>query len=177
MRRRRKNVTIIHNEIDYDKLAEAIVRANATKQEVEEAPKEKISVKEFWKTVGMIITNKKASNGQLAAGLLGVLMSLLFNGFAVMTVLFLIAEIYTMTTTVSAFVWTLQTAMDNVFTMVFWLLLFVFTAVLAIYFRGVANEIAAEKDRNYIVAVFAGLTSFAALIVAFISLFKGCGNG
>ena len=33
MRRRRKNVTIIHNEIDYDKLAEAIVRAKRLEEE------------------------------------------------------------------------------------------------------------------------------------------------
>lgn len=173
MRRRRKNVNIIHNEIDYDKLAEAIVRANATKQEVEEAPKEKISVKEFWKTVGMIITNKKVSNGQLAAGLLSVPMSVLFNTLAVVAVLAMIGGIIAIVKTAFSFSWSAELIFSNVIVILFCLLLIVFVAVLALYFRGVANEIAAEKDRNYVVDVFSGLTSFAALIVALVALIKG----
>ena len=33
MRKSRRNITIVNNEIDYDKLAEAIVKANAIHQE------------------------------------------------------------------------------------------------------------------------------------------------
>ena len=36
-----------------------------------------------------------------------------------------------------------------------------------------SNEIDKEKDRNYVVALFSGVTSFAALIVAIASLFVG----
>ena len=46
---------------------------------------------------------------------------------------------------------------------------------IALIFRCIANEIRAEKDRNYIVSVFSGLVSFAALIVALVALFKGVG--
>lgn len=173
MRKHRRNITIVNNEINYDKLAEAIVRANATKQEVEEAPKEKISVKEFWKTVGMIITNKKASNGQLAAGLLSVPMSVLFNTLAVVAVLAMIGGIIAIVKTAFSFSWSAELFFSNVIVILFCFLLIVFVAVLALYFRGVANEIAAEKDRNYVVDVFSGLTSFAALIVALVALIKG----
>ena len=38
-----------------------------------------------------------------------------------------------------------------------------------------AKEIVIEKDKNYIVSVFSGIVSFAALIVALIALFKGVG--
>lgn len=127
--------------------------------------------------VGMIIINKKASNGQLAAGLLGVSMTVLFNTLAVVAVLAMIGGIIAIVKTALSFSWSSELIFSNVIVILFCLLLIVFMAVLALYFRGVANEIAAEKDRNYIIAVFAGLTSFAALIVAFISLFKGCGNG
>ena len=34
---------------------------------------------------------------------------------------------------------------------------------------------AQEKDRNYIISVFSGIVSFAALIVALVALFKGVG--
>ena len=33
MRKRRRNITVVNNEIDYDKLAEAIVKANTKQQE------------------------------------------------------------------------------------------------------------------------------------------------
>jgi len=39
----------------------------------------------------------------------------------------------------------------------------------------IAKEISKEKDRNYIISVFSGIVSFAALIVALVALFKGVG--
>ena len=38
-----------------------------------------------------------------------------------------------------------------------------------------AKEIQFSKDRNYIISVFSGIVSFAALVVALIALFKGVG--
>jgi hypothetical protein len=38
-----------------------------------------------------------------------------------------------------------------------------------------AKEIETEKDRNYIISVFSGIVSFAALIVALVALFKEVG--
>ena len=46
---------------------------------------------------------------------------------------------------------------------------------IALIFRGIANEIKAEKDRNYITTLFFGFTSLASLIVALVALFKGVG--
>ena len=39
----------------------------------------------------------------------------------------------------------------------------------------IAFELKKEKDRNYIISVFSGIVSFAALIVALVALFKGVG--
>ena len=39
----------------------------------------------------------------------------------------------------------------------------------------IAFELKREKDRNYIISVFSGIVSFAALIVALVALFKGVG--
>ena len=36
-----------------------------------------------------------------------------------------------------------------------------------------AKEVNTEKDRNYIIALFSGVVSFAALIVALVALVKG----
>ena len=58
------------------------------------------------------------------------------------------------------------------------LLLFVLAIATAITLYSIvlwksAKEIEKEKDRNYIISVFSGIVSFAALIVALIALFKG----
>ena len=68
---KRKSRTIIyndnsvHNEIDYEKLAKAIIEANRKKDDESSAESdEKIG---FWKGVWYIITNKKKTNGALSA--------------------------------------------------------------------------------------------------------------
>jgi hypothetical protein len=55
---------------------------------------------------------------------------------------------------------------------------FVVTVALALYSMLLwksAKEIEKENDRNYIISVFSGIVSFAALIVALVALFKGVG--
>ena len=52
----RNEVTYISNEIDYDKLAEAIVKANKRNDDIIEASKTK-SKQSFWKSVWLIITS------------------------------------------------------------------------------------------------------------------------
>ena len=47
--------------------------------------------------------------------------------------------------------------------------------ITSLIFRAIANEIGAEKDRNYITTLFFGFTSLASLIVALVALFKGVG--
>ena len=61
----------VHNEIDYDKLAEAIVKANNGLREAD-APKEKIKIR---KTIWLIIRNKKKSNGTVTSDFIGLIMS------------------------------------------------------------------------------------------------------
>ena len=58
---------------------------------------------------------------------------------------------------------------------IFIAILFLISLSIALIFRGVANEIRAEKDRNYITTLFFGFTSLASLIVALVALFKGVG--
>ena len=42
----------------------------------------------------------------------------------------------------------------------------VIAATIAFIFRCIANEIAKEKDRNYVIAVFSAVVAFAALVVS-----------
>ena len=64
--------------------------------------------------------------------------------------------------------------MVNRITLIFAESAFAFLAlVFSLVVRASANEMAAEKDRNYIIAVFSGVVSFAALVAALAALFKG----
>ena len=148
MRRCRKNVTIIHNEIDYDKLAEAIVRAQADKEE----PKSRATSITFAKMI-----------------------SVFFKGMAIISI---------PTACILSFcVWNILNELwvATGFWKIVWyfvetLLSFGVGFVIGIFaylFWKSANEIKEEKDKHYVVAVFSGLVSFAALIVALVALIKG----
>ena len=63
----------------------------------------------------------------------------------------------------------------NVFSIAFVAALFVVLVLYSFLLWKSAKEIETEKDRNYIISVFSGIVSFAALIVALVALFKGVG--
>ena len=161
------NIQELNLEIDYDKLAEAIVKAQ-NKAAKDENPIEKIG---FWKAVWFIIRNKEAKNGKRTAILLAEIMNSIFNSMAIIAILF---AILTIVVSVQKLNWNMD----------FWqiviqlLIIAVFVVdalVTSIMFRAIANEIGAEKDRNYITTLFFGFTSLASLVVALIALFKGVG--
>lgn len=172
LRRQRKNIVLINNEMDYEKLAKVIIEANRKKDDESSAESdEKIG---FWKGVWYIITNKRKTNGALTHGLFSNLLSDLFNILAVAGV---IIALVVLGITVYLIV---QSVAQNDF----WnCILFAFAGIIylvlillfCLLLRGVANEIKAEKDRNYIIALFSGVVSFAALVVSLIALVKGIG--
>ena len=69
----------------------------------------------------------------------------------------------------------MNTVMGNVFSIAFAMALFVVLLLYSFLLWKSAKEIETEKDRNYIISVFSGIVSFAALIVALVALFKGVG--
>lgn len=81
MRKHRRNITIINNEIDYDKLAEAIVKAQRKAEEPieEKVTNVKISPKLFLKNIWYIIINKKSTNGELTIGVFSLITSFIFK--------------------------------------------------------------------------------------------------
>ncbi|MEF2919218.1 MAG: hypothetical protein U0O22_01955 [Acutalibacteraceae bacterium] len=178
-----ENQTIINNHIDYDKLAQAIVKALAeansakeisTQEEVE--PKQKPSIKlriknflksiyQFFKLIYYIIFNKKQYNGEMSSGLFSALIvsflnTIAFVGFGVIVIvsIFLIQN----------WSWTI----NNIILLIVMIVINFVVAMFSLVCRGAANEMAVEKDRNYIVAVFSSIVCFVALIVSLIALFK-----
>ena len=140
------------NEIDYDKLADAIVKA----QEINE--------------------DKANQKHRFTSGSFAMLITVAFRVFSafvgLLAVLMLVAPVVSWST----LQWNSFTnIVTSIVTIVFCI---VFTTVLGVYtilLWKSANEIETEKDRNYIISVFSGIVSFAALIVALVALFKGVG--
>ena len=167
---RRKRKIVVHNhinEIDYNKLAEAIVKANEVSK-AESQHSEKIG---FWKAVWKIIRNKESKNGKRTAILLAEIMATFFNVAALIGLAFsgliLIGSIF-------GFKWNVEIT-QIIIQVAATAILILFALAISLIFRCIANEIGAEKDRNYITTLFFGFTSLASLIVALIALFQGVG--
>lgn len=150
MRRRRKNVTIIHNEIDYDKLADAIVRAQRCAEN--EESKSRVTSITFAKIISIFFKGMAIISVPVAC----VLSFCLWN---------ILNEIWVATGFWKVVWYCVETLLSfgvgfilGTFSYLFW---------------KSANEIKEEKDKHYIVAVFSGLVSFTALIVALVTLIKG----
>lgn len=143
MRRRRRNVTIINNDIDYDKLAEAIVRAN-TKQQTAYSPSREwmkyILIPIFW---GLA----------LLSGLLGVGM--------------FVTVCQNITSVFDNGIW------SGISTLIIEFVITLFTIGFCVFSIVSAREIDKENDRGYIASMFSNVVAIAALIVALVALIKG----
>ena len=149
-------------EIDYEKLADAIVKAQEKAKEisiVDEVPK-KITLKQKIQILWAIITNKATTNGTLTSSFISMSMSTAFNILALLTVAFGVCIWFAMPS-----VNFMNIEIAGFFTVI--------SLPIALIFRAIANELKKETDRNYIVALFSGLISLVALIIAIIALMKG----
>ena len=144
------NIQELNLEIDYDKLAEAIVKTN-NKFEAE-ANK-----------------SKKFTSGMFSMFVLVILKLIAFLGWMI-AFAFLISSI----NTVFAMSWIgFSTILVNVFQIMYSAGIIVVLILYLLLLGKSAKEFSKEKDRNYIISVFSGIVSFAALIVALAALFKG----
>lgn len=186
MAKKKSNPTVVNNiesvnmELDYDKLAEAIVKAQqkAEKQKLlqvqqEENKGKKLSAKENFKMIRAIITNKAKSNGTMTSSFLGGLMSIFFNFLSLCGIIFLVLDIAALIITAKDLVFSFETLVNNVFVISFFVIIGVFLLVIAFIFRAIANEIEKENERNYIIAVFSAVVAFVALVVSIMDVIKG----
>lgn len=146
------NIQELNLEIDYDKLAEAIVKANS--QLDAEANK-----------------SKKFTSGMFSISVFVILRVIALLGWIIAFAL-LIGSI-------NAFIemsWNnFSTISGNIFQIIYSITITVLLVLYPLMLWKSAKEIETEKDRNYIISVFSGIVSFAALIVALVALFKGVG--
>lgn len=183
-------------EIDYDKLADAIVKAQekADKETIKQAvidAHNKIETQKskeefensnsqknenFRKVIWEILRNKRDTGGKFTAGLFSFLVSLILKIFAVVCgisslVTIAVAIIYGISNIIEngSIVSIVQTILTGAFIIVLCIAVILFMIIV----WGASNEIDREKDKNYVVSVFSGIVSLSALVVAIIALAKG----
>lgn len=126
----------------------------------------------FWKAVWLIIRGKGSSDSRFATALLAGMLAMCFNALSWLgAFIFVIAISITIQQGVSMN-WNCVHIFGNVVALAFETLICMLLFLIAIIFRGAANDIKQEKDRDYVVALFSGIVSFVALIVSYIALIK-----
>ena len=146
-------ITHIHNlnlEIDYDKLAEAIVAAQ-----------EKVTSDEN--------RGKKYTSAALASVVAWAFLGVSLLGcIAALFVPLYVSSIW------HIFRWDgYESILSSVLTIILYVGIEAVVILYSVVLWKAAKEISAEKNRNYIIALFSGVVSFAALIVALVALVKG----
>lgn len=142
------NIQELNLEIDYDKLAEAIKKAQ-DKTEDEKITKGTFSLLASW-ILGV-------------SGVCGTGISVYSFGY-VWYFAFNILEWESMIQIIT-----------NVLVCLLVLIITVCAGALSVMFIGSAREIAKSKDKNFVVSVFSSLTGLIALFVALVALLKGVG--
>lgn len=143
--------------IDYGKLAEAIVKA----QKKSVAPTEVTGKTGFWRAIWAIVRNKEKQSGNKTALLLAEVMSYIFNVMAICALGVVLLIVYY---SIFEYAWNMGT-LQCVMHIGISLLLLGISLSMSLIFRGIANEIKAERDRNYIATLFFGFSSLVSCIV------------
>lgn len=139
-----KNTYNITNEIDYKKLAEAIVSALNTNQQQSQ--------------------NKNTFTNVMFSSIC----AFLFKGMAIITgCIVLLIFIYPFSKVLGLNDQDFIVSFSSIFSLV--ILAALFTTFTILFWKS-SDEIALEKDKNYIVSLFSSMVSVAALVVASLSL-------
>ena len=142
------NIQELNLEIDYDKLATAIVKAKEIEQDKNKQTK---SVSMFFATIISIVF-----------GVVGAFSVIMAIGSIIAFFKYLPNGVFN----------NFNSAINTIGQIVIYLIFFSLFILFAIMLFVSTKEISKEKDRNYIVSVFSAVTSLSAFIVAVIALFK-----
>ena len=169
------NIQELNLEIDYKKLAEEIVKAQCKAEEIiEQCDDEQFddTLIGTWESIWYTIINKKQVHKDVFAQAISKLISFVFN---VSAILLTIAGLFCIGLSSNSMTEVINGQLSEIWDIALFVLTGTATFLTALFMRGMANDIAREKNKNYIIAIFSSVISFAALIVALIALFKEVG--
>lgn len=169
----------IEVELDYDKLAQAIVKANrlaeTAKPAQEQSEKEGNAFVRFWKNVGKLLTGRYKVEGEhwitavFATILYVIFMVVGWIGFVASIVTFLYFWYYA----IALLPWTgTEIIVQNIIFLIFYLVIVFLAFLVSLMMIGAGREAQKSKDKNFIVGAFSGMVGLVALIVSLIALVK-----
>lgn len=178
-----KENTQVRIEIDYDKLAESIAKAQEIvkeKEQIKEKEFQELEEKEkkigFWKAIkffrklhkGEIDTKGEAT--PMVMPMFTSLMAKFFSTiFELVSILLFIGVVLFAILEMS---WGLNQIIPNVAELLIVLFVDSILFVISFMMRVVGNDIEKTKDKHYVLSVFSALAGFGALIVSIIALIK-----
>ena len=168
------NIKELNLEIDYDKLAEAIVKAQE-KAKDEKTKSGTNGKPRFFSAIWRIIKGEKSKDGRFLSAPFALIISLLYRAIAIFGLIAIVVLCVATGMSAVKVSWKGWSILANIFVIGIMLVVSVTIFLYMLLFWGAANDVKHEKDKNYVVSVFSGLVSVAALIVAIIALYKGVG--
>ena len=163
------NINHLNLEIDYDKLAEAIIKAQRVSEEkAAEAPGE--SRASLFQSILRIFQGKKSGDGRFLSAPFAVILSLAYRMIAIIGLIASIVLAIALVRSFASATWQGWAILGNIVMIVLGIALLFSLFLYLIVFWGAANDVEQEKDKNYVINVFTGLVSLAALIVAIFAL-------
>ena len=127
----------------------------------------------FWKRIWWIARGKGSGDSRYTTAIFTSLLGSFFNTLAFLGLAMFIAMICSAVEIIGTWTRDCNLTWANIFELLSMVGIILLVFVFALMFRGAANDMKQEKDRNYIIALFSGVVSFAALIVALVALLKG----
>ena len=169
------NIGELNLEIDYDKLAEAIVKAQSKAEEItENCDNDEVddTFIGIWKSIWYTIINKKQIHKDVFTQTISKLICFVFNAAAIILT---IAALFCIGWYSNYITEVLNGQVSDIWNVILFILIGAAALLTALFMRGMANDISREKNKNHIIAIFSSVVSFAALIVALVALFKEVG--
>lgn len=167
------NIESVNLEIDYDKLAEAIVNAQEKAEKVEKNENENNDKQSLLNAIKLIMTNKVESNGAFLTGALTLVLTTVFKTISVIGFLTDICIFVSSILFLSTRQWNVSSVIFNLFLIIVSISIIIIVFLFSVIIWGASNEINEEKDKYYVVSVFSSIVSLTALIISAISLIKG----
>lgn len=172
-KKRSRNSTQASVEIDYDKLANAIVKANrmANKEELQSEPKGKTEVK-FFKGLWRLIKGDIDTDEQMTLGLFSLILSFFFFTIAIIGFIFAFFIICALVVEIIKTEWVCSQILNNIVLIVVVALFAFIVFFISIIALCAGREVEKSKDKNFIFNAFSGVVGLIALVVALIALKK-----